>query len=128
MDRTHLDAQEKVKDSYALRIKPKLNKRPASDANTAAIARISEEEMIKMTAYFRCLPVSILSSLNLKEAFMMSLSETLDIKAFNPFKKPSTKKDVTEQLSRLLKQAQLKGKYKYREKFNYTLCAQLKAL
>lgn len=46
VDRTQPDALEKDKDkdkdNYALSIKPKLNKRPASDANTISIPRLSE--------------------------------------------------------------------------------------
>lgn len=46
VDRTQPDAHERdknnAKDNYALSIKPKLNKRPLSDANTISVPRLSE--------------------------------------------------------------------------------------
>lgn len=44
------------------------------------------------------------------------------------YKKPSTKKDISTAILKLVKNAQLKGKYKIRERFNYALSMQLKAI
>lgn len=59
---------------------------------------------------------------------MRFLTEQKDFKTLNPYKKSSTKKDISEFWVKLNKQAQLKGKYKYRQKYNYSYCPQLKAL
>lgn len=59
---------------------------------------------------------------------MKSLNQQQDFKTLNPYKKPTAKKEIMQNWLKLNKQAQLKGKYKYREKFNYAYSAQLKAL
>lgn len=78
--------------------------------------------------YFRYLPISILGSVGLKEDFMKFLNDNFDFKGMNPFKKIQLKKDILDSLAKLCKQAQLKGKYKYREKYNVAYSAQLKSL
>lgn len=84
--------------------------------------------MSKVTVFFRYLPVSILGVCGVKDFFMKELSETGDFLPINPFKKPGSKKDLQELWVKLNKNAQLKGKYRYREKFNYAYCSQLKAI
>lgn len=59
---------------------------------------------------------------------MKDLMDRRDIGVINPYKKPNSKKDLLELWVKLTKNAQLKGKYRYREKFNYAYSAQLKAL
>lgn len=78
--------------------------------------------------YFRYLPISILGAVGVREEFIKFLNDDFDFKGINPFKKTQLKKDTTEFLAKLCKLAQLKGKYKYREKHNIAYSAQLKAL
>jgi hypothetical protein len=88
----------------------------------------SLSELTKVSAYYRYLPLSVLASAGLREQFMAGLVDQLELRALNPFKKGNGKRDVSGLWQRLSKQAQLKAKYKYREKCSYAASAQLKAL
>lgn len=64
--------------------------------------------------YFRYLPMAVLSAIGAKDQFMHILEEQLDFKSINPSKKVNIKKELGEYWCKLHKQANLKGKYKFR--------------
>jgi glutamate/tyrosine decarboxylase-like PLP-dependent enzyme len=59
---------------------------------------------------------------------MRALTERGEFSVYAPKGKKLPRKGLQELWSKLIKLAMLKGKYKYREKFNFTLSPQLKAL
>jgi hypothetical protein len=93
-----------------------------------AVPNPSASELAKVSAYYRYLPLSVLASAGLRDQFMSGLAEQLELRPLNPFKKSNGKRDVGGLWERLSKQAQLKAKYKYREKCSYGVSLQLKLL
>jgi hypothetical protein len=59
---------------------------------------------------------------------MKSLNERGDFVPYAPKGKKLQRKGLQELWNKLIKLAQLKGKYKFREKFNVQYSAQLKSL
>ena len=59
---------------------------------------------------------------------MRELTTNQDFSPLKPYKKPSKKVDISSILYKLMKNCQLKGKYRLRERFNYLTSPQLKAI
>jgi hypothetical protein len=79
-------------------------------------------------AYFRYYPLAVVVAAGLREELMKGLSEKGEVAAFAPRGKKLPRKGLQELWSKLTKLAMLKGKYKFREKFNFMGSAQLRAL
>lgn len=77
-------------------------------------------------AFYRYAPISIVAASGARDELMRSLADKRDFSVVGP--KPKRKKDLQKVWDKLKKQAMLKGKYKYREKFNFLYSAQLKGL
>ena len=73
--------------------------------------------MVRLYNYFKMRPASLLTSMNKKEVYLDALKNEAPIKSsiINNFKKVGDNKFL---LIRLKKIIYMKGKYKYREKFN----------
>jgi hypothetical protein len=77
-------------------------------------------------AFFRYAPITIVYASGAKDDLMRSLADKKDFLGVGP--KPKRKKGLQPAWEKLTKLALLKGKYKYREKFNFIYSVQLKAL
>lgn len=74
--------------------------------------------MWRLFRYFRMRPMTLLTAMNKKEVYFEALKSETPIKSsiFNNLKKVGENKAL---LIRLKKIIYMKGKYKYREKFNF---------
>lgn len=82
----------------------------------------------RLLAYYRYYPVAVVAGCGLREDLMKSLNERGDFVGYAPKGKKLQRKGLQELWNKLIKLAQLKGKYKFREKFNVQYSAQLKSL
>lgn len=81
----------------------------------------------RLVAYFRYYPVAVVAAAGLREELMRGL-ERGEVAVVGPRGKKLPRKGVAELWGKLTKLAMLKGKYKFREKFNVAASAQLRAL
>lgn len=77
-------------------------------------------------AFYRYSPIALINASGVREDLMRSIADKRDFSVIGP--RPKRRKGLQPIWDKLKKLASLKGKYKYREKFNFLYSAQLKGL
>jgi hypothetical protein len=82
----------------------------------------------RLMAYFRYYPVAVVVAAGQREELMRGLGERGEVAVVGPRGKKLPRRGVAELWAKLTKLAMLKGKYKFREKFNFAASSQLRAI